>query len=956
MNTLNVRKPIRVHESLAHPARLDYSAVDALLDDEDADLMLEDASLSEVEFEYIGDELTAQSECALFEAISTTRTALARSMRAFTRRLNQALSGADITAVSGSDDETQVGGVEISKVRKVAGIPILIARVPLSDGQSISLVFHSPTSNGKTIQGNDTITVFRFLLNKRDVTHVVAPQNGNDISLNQVCMLLGRLISINSPKFQRQMSIAKRTRDALAATEADASSLEQQQDALATQVDQGVLDMQNLNEASNTAQDRLTKAAAVTARLETERNDLLATLEALKATAVQVSHVTHPQAAYAEGYRQAAAGNELTPPDGIDAELALVWAQGHAAYTAQRDAWMEKHGDLGGFLPDPNPVMPGDGHGEKQDDEPIDRMNEGDKNKELTDHAIDEQERDQQQRDEENDDHADHTSAFFWYGLRTRGAGPGAVPDGVGATLNVEETAELEIVKKKGFDESSYKYGSVGYPQALTQKDIDNYSLTDFANELTRASAATEVAELERFFEKTVRELANYDLDDIYTEFFRPRSPRRQEVPIRNAAGEYDAKRLLNAMAMVYPDKRSDKVFEEWFDKYSQPEQPDKNEFLSDGYKTMVSWVHKLRLREAQRLVENGSPEFDYKEWLRDYMKPDSVNIKEMPYRDEEGRPDLIGLGKLLQKEFGDGSAGITKGLQQIWKDAAPSESEFAAARDVLRFLADLFFWSSDDINENRDKLAQVDEAEKTLISLGIDYGDAINSVITGRDELTKKIEELTNSQRDLDTGAKPSTIIPYPYPTDFEGVESSVMAAMDSRVQFLQTRLEMALRELGQGTIATMNESLSDSFDIFQQQHKDATGPEIASARSYMQSINVRLRDAATEEIQARKQLLAADRAGWAAERDKRRAEFAAGKPARDAAEAQYKEHKATVEELIEFTATTTAEVRAASARLRAAIVWLRENGRDAPLKDEIDMAAYSISKAATDIAKGAM
>ncbi|WP_340611668.1 hypothetical protein [Xenorhabdus bharatensis] len=126
----------------------------------------------------------------MFESITTTRMRLSQTMRAFIRKLNQGLSGTGITAGTNDNGDTEggmpsIGGAEIGRVRRVGTIPVMAAKIPLSDGQSVSIIFHSPTSGNGRIQNEDMLTAFRFLLNKRDVSHVVTPMNGRDISLRK---------------------------------------------------------------------------------------------------------------------------------------------------------------------------------------------------------------------------------------------------------------------------------------------------------------------------------------------------------------------------------------------------------------------------------------------------------------------------------------------------------------------------------------------------------------------------------------------------------------------------------------------------------------------------------------------------------------------------------------------------------------------------------------------------
>ena len=213
-----------------------------LMKGQSADLMLESATIEEVDQSYLGDELVYVSHAAMFEAISTERMRLSQTMRAFVRALNRGLNGTDIKA--GTDDaglddsgEKTIGGAIIGKVRRVNSIPIMTALIPLSDGQSISLVFHSPTADNGRVKNNDLLVAFRFLLNKRDVTHIVAPIGGRDVSLQQVTQALANLAERNSAKFTKQQDAQVKLRGDIDALNAENDQLSEQQSSLLTQVE-----------------------------------------------------------------------------------------------------------------------------------------------------------------------------------------------------------------------------------------------------------------------------------------------------------------------------------------------------------------------------------------------------------------------------------------------------------------------------------------------------------------------------------------------------------------------------------------------------------------------------------------------------------------------------------------------------------------------------------------------
>jgi len=221
-------------------AVLAQAVYDGLMTGSSADMMLESVTIDDIDQTYLGSENLVQG--AMFEAISTERMRLAQTMRAFVKALNRGLNGTNISA--GTDDagadttgQKTVGGAVIGKVRRVASIPVMSALIPLSDGQSVSLVFHSPTADNGKIRNQDTLVAFQFLINKRDVTHIVAPIGGRDVSLQQVTQALSNLIEKNSGKFSKQKDAQTKLRAEVEITQAETDKLAEQQSALLEVVD-----------------------------------------------------------------------------------------------------------------------------------------------------------------------------------------------------------------------------------------------------------------------------------------------------------------------------------------------------------------------------------------------------------------------------------------------------------------------------------------------------------------------------------------------------------------------------------------------------------------------------------------------------------------------------------------------------------------------------------------------
>ncbi|EHR9639088.1 hypothetical protein KQQ63_004313 [Escherichia coli] len=242
MEQFNINKGVTIKPGLdVLPPPVTDDEYRALMAGEDRYLMTESNTLEEIEATFFYD--TPINWCAtdLLEAISSTRLQLHRTMQAFVRALNQKLNGTGISA--GSDktgDVAQsgaraIGGAEIGRARNVNGLPVLPAIIPLSDGQTISILFHSPTAENR-ITNSDTLVAFQFLLNKKDVTHTVAPMSGRDMTLAQVTMKLANLAEKNSAKFQRAQKKKKALVDEITQLQADSDQKEDAMSDLADQV------------------------------------------------------------------------------------------------------------------------------------------------------------------------------------------------------------------------------------------------------------------------------------------------------------------------------------------------------------------------------------------------------------------------------------------------------------------------------------------------------------------------------------------------------------------------------------------------------------------------------------------------------------------------------------------------------------------------------------------------
>ncbi|HHG3329102.1 TPA: hypothetical protein ACPVYZ_004268 [Vibrio parahaemolyticus] len=206
---------IKVVDRIDHLAKsLTEEQIEALYQCEKSELMLESVTLEDLE-----NTLLFQCEPVpqmMLEAFKSKASQLAVRVKKFANQLER------------QTPNLTCGEIEIGKPRKSGAVAVQVAKIPLSDGQSVSIAFHAPDNDPLKINADDTLIAFRFLLNSRDVTHAVAAKGGQDVSLKEATTKLGALAEKNSDKFTAAQT--KKNADATALEEAQekAQELEEQ--------------------------------------------------------------------------------------------------------------------------------------------------------------------------------------------------------------------------------------------------------------------------------------------------------------------------------------------------------------------------------------------------------------------------------------------------------------------------------------------------------------------------------------------------------------------------------------------------------------------------------------------------------------------------------------------------------------------------------------------------------
>lgn len=229
------------------------------------DLLLETASFEEIEDYYNpGTELVERAfvlEALTVDKFSRAETRMNKVVKVLNRHFGWSGPAEQTENEDGSPVQLHAMPARIGEPKKQGGYAYVVAQLPFTDGQIVSVLFHSPEGDKKRITATDSLIAFRWLLNKRDITHVVAPEDGSEIPIATVCARICQLVEKNSARFQR--------------TQKETMEEQQELDEARERLDKAVTRRQELL-------DEVEKLEAGNGRLETEAGEVQADVQRQK--------------------------------------------------------------------------------------------------------------------------------------------------------------------------------------------------------------------------------------------------------------------------------------------------------------------------------------------------------------------------------------------------------------------------------------------------------------------------------------------------------------------------------------------------------------------------------------------------------------------------------------------------------------------------------------------------
>lgn len=102
-----------------------------------------------------------------------------------------------------SGGAVKVPAVQVSEPFRARGVTSVATVFELSDGQTVSIFFHNPDTTPTKIKPTDEMVSWKWVLNKKDITIVVAPERGEDLNPRIVASRIMKLAEKNSAAFQK---------------------------------------------------------------------------------------------------------------------------------------------------------------------------------------------------------------------------------------------------------------------------------------------------------------------------------------------------------------------------------------------------------------------------------------------------------------------------------------------------------------------------------------------------------------------------------------------------------------------------------------------------------------------------------------------------------------------------------------------------------------------------------
>lgn len=180
-------------------------------------------------------ELTDGEQLIALDALVTPYAKLERKVRQLQQVMARAVQGLSVEAAQVSDPFKQNGAANV------------VALFELSDGQTVSVYFHNPDATPGKILPTDELISWKWLLNKKDITIVVAPERGSDLAIREVGRRIMKLAAKNSAAFARVNARRAERLQNIASLRGEVEGLERELDGLTREIEVARLEAEERN-------------------------------------------------------------------------------------------------------------------------------------------------------------------------------------------------------------------------------------------------------------------------------------------------------------------------------------------------------------------------------------------------------------------------------------------------------------------------------------------------------------------------------------------------------------------------------------------------------------------------------------------------------------------------------------------------------------------------------------
>lgn len=212
--------------------------------DRDDQLLMDAITIPEI--------LADADDAMILDALVVAMGGLEQKMKAMMAVMNRAGTAVQVTAVQVSDPFTKGGNANVAVVFE------------LSDGQTVSIFLHNPDTTPRKITSTDQLISWRWLLNKKDISIVVAPEKGTDLNVREVARRIMKLADKNSAAFTRANSKRAERMASIDSLKTEVAGLEKELEAAQKDLELAKIEAEEAESAKvRQSENDAAKAAAI---------------------------------------------------------------------------------------------------------------------------------------------------------------------------------------------------------------------------------------------------------------------------------------------------------------------------------------------------------------------------------------------------------------------------------------------------------------------------------------------------------------------------------------------------------------------------------------------------------------------------------------------------------------------------------------------------------------------